>query len=649
MIVPSKLARVCGPVQIFDLCTRLVVGVAGRVARWLGPCGVFAMNSLVVGGRRVNAEWFSVRSGVISAIVCASGGMALGGGGNDGAMRFVDATESSGLVFTQRHGPSPRYSAFLGGGSVADFNNDGFNDLYALGNGGTPDCLFINNGDGTFTDQARDWGMNDVQYAYGSSSVDFNNDGYLDLFVTSYGSVLGGPSRTGELKLLMNNGPDAKGNWSFTNVALEGGVNMLDDEIVDGTGTAWGDIDLDGDLDLFVGAYYARRQLSKLFRNDGPDEGGVWRFTDITVESGVVSQDWSVFVPGFMDVNNDRYPELIAISDHGSSLLFLNNQDGTFTDRTDLAPRISGLNGMGLDFGDVNRDGLVDFYATNIHWNGTQIGNQLLVQQPDGSFEDTSLSSDCYAGYWGWGCVMADLDHDGDTDIVETNGMGTGVVSSPAVLFENNGDGSSFEQVAEQSGLVHTLLGRGLVKFDADNDGDLDIAIYASGQDLSFYRNEIISEGSSPKEPTHWVRVLLDTRDDDRLAPQGIGAVVTVRAGGEDWVMPMHSGSSHCSSSPVEVHAGIGANTTIDVLRVAWADGSFTTMTDVDADQILTIAAPRLRADLDGSGVVDFMDIESLVSRFIGGDLSVDYNGDWRLNLQDVFAFLSEFNNEFGG
>ncbi|MCA9303152.1 MAG: CRTAC1 family protein [Phycisphaerales bacterium] len=563
-------------------------------------------------------------------------------------MQFVDASEESGLIYSQVHGPSPKYPNMLGGGTVGDFNNDGYMDVFALGNGGVADGFFLNNGDGTFSDHAGSWGIAQFHYAFGASSADFNNDGFLDLFITSYGDIAGGGLRPGQLKLYRNNGPDENGQWSFTDVAVDAGVNFVHPSTTDGTGSAWGDIDLDGDLDLFVGGYNANRQVNRLYRNDGPDSGGVWRFTDITLDAGLVHEHWSVFVPGIQDLNGDGYPELLAISDHGSSVLWMNNGDNTFTNRNDLARPIEMLNGMGLDFGDINRDGLLDFYATSIVFNATELGNQLLIQQPDGRFLDVAHEVGVWAGYWGWGAVMADLDHDRDLDIVEANGFENGDLSSPAVLFENNGDASGFVEVAEECGLVHRLQGRGVVKFDSDNDGDLDIVIFTKNGPLKYYRNDLLTLSVPMLADRHWVRVVLDTRASDRLAPQGVGSTVFVRAGGEEYMLPVHSGSNHCSSSPIEVHAGLGGSAGIDAVRVAWADGSFTTMTDLDADQILRISAPAFPADIDGSGLVDMNDVGEYVSRFIQGDLSADTTGDWMLDIFDVFVFIGDYRDATG-
>ena len=141
-----------------------------------------------------------------------------------------------------------------GGGVVGDFNNDGYHDIFMLTGGGAPDQFYINNTDGTFTEQATQWGVDRAQHSFGASAADFNNDGYLDIFITSYGDGSFVPA-AGEMTLYKNNGPDTDGNWSFDDVAIEANVNRLFGTTHDGLGSGWCDFDLDGDLDLMVCGY----------------------------------------------------------------------------------------------------------------------------------------------------------------------------------------------------------------------------------------------------------------------------------------------------------------------------------------------------------------------------------------------------------
>jgi enediyne biosynthesis protein E4 len=558
------------------------------------------------------------------------------------SISFTEVSEQAGLADALRLiAPSGRYGIMSGGGVAGDFNNDGYHDLFMLSGGGFADYLYINNQDGTFSDQASNWDIGLFQHSFGASAADFNNDGFLDIFVTSFGDA-STSAAAGELKLYQNNGPDENGQWSFTNVAQEVGVNRLFESVRDGLGSAWGDYDLDGDLDLFVCGYNELRVCNRIFRNDGQDEQGQWSFTDSTEQSGIAQTGIRGFLPQLVDMNNDRYPDLILIADSGTSKYFVNNQDGTFTDRTDEARGIETTNGMGVDVGDINNDGLLDMYVTSITYQNLQgPGNVLLIQNPDQSFNNTAHDNGTYNGYWGWGTLIADLDHDGDRDIVETNGYVGTFAGNPSVIFENLDNGDSFNEVAQESGFFHNGQGRGMVRLDIENDGDLDIAIFENNGKLRLYQNNLVE--NSTDETSNWVRVTLDTSSRDSIAPDGIGAMINVITGNETQLLPMHCGSNHCSASPIEAHAGLGDSSTIDAVQVKWPDGSFTTITDVEPNQAITISASSHPADYNDDSTVNFNDIIAFLEPLKSRSLASDHNGDQRVNFFDVYAFLNDY------
>lgn len=560
------------------------------------------------------------------------------------AMSFVEVTEQAGLGGALRSvAPGGPYGVMHGGGVAGDFNNDGYHDLFILAGGGLPDYLYINNGDGTFSEQGAGWGVDREHYSYGASAADFNNDGYLDIFVTSFGLVSDG-SQAGKLLLYMNNGPDGDGNWSFSDVAVDAGVNRLLGNTRDGTSPGWGDFDLDGDLDLFICGYNEARVCNRVFRNDGIGPDGITVFTDATAEAGIEITGIRGFIPHLVDMNDDLYPDLILIADSGTSRFMLNDGQGGFVDATGDANGIHTANGMGIDVADVNNDGLLDMYVTSITFPNTDgPGNVLLVQQPDGTYENTARASGTYSGYWGWGTLMNDFDHDRDIDIAETNGY-VNFTSDPAVLFENLGDGTEFHEVALDAGFTHTGQGRGMVRLDYDNDGDLDIGIFENNGQFRLYENRIVVDGQTPADRA-WLRVLLDTGARDTLAPGGVGAMVYLHTMGQRMVLPVHAGTSYASSSPIEAHAGLGDAASVEVVQVRWADGSFTTLTDVAANQILTISAPATPVDYEPDGITDIADVFAFLDRFNNADLSGDHNGDLRLDFFDVNAFLSDYMN----
>lgn len=558
-------------------------------------------------------------------------------------LSFIESTTSAGLDGAIRSvAAGSRYSAMHGGGVVGDFNNDGYHDIYVLAGGGTSDYLYINNTDGTFSEQAADWGIAFAQHTFGASAADFNNDGYLDIFVTSYGDAAFAPA-AGKMLLLKNNGPDQDGNWSFSDVAVECGVNRLFGPTRDGLGSGWSDYDLDGDLDLMVSGYNELRACNRLFRNDGPDQDGQYVFTDVTADAGLERTGVPGFTPQFVDMDGDRYPELILIADTGTSRYYHNDGDGTFTDMTETVRGINTANAMGIDIGDINDDGLLDMYISSITYTTTGgPGNVLLIQNPDGSYDNTARDNGTYNGHWGWGVLMQDFDHDRDLDLAETNGFLGAYGSDPAVLFENLGDGNTFTEVAQQAGFMHNGQGRGMCRIDIENDGDLDIVIFENVGQLRLYENLLIDGDQTPPD-RNWVRINLDTRARDTLAPQGLGAMVRVITDEQTRMLPIHCGTNHACSSPIETHAGLDSTATINAIQVEWSDGSFTTLGNVEANQILTISAPATPADYQPDGVTDINDVFAFLSLFNANDLAADHNGDLRINFFDVAGFIRDY------
>ncbi len=560
-------------------------------------------------------------------------------------LSFTEVTDELGLSFTHTRGP--RYGFMGAGGVAADFNNDGFVDLFVLGGGDVPDALFINNGPDasgnfSFTDQAAAWDVDFNQYSFGASAGDFNNDGYIDIYVTSYGPA-DGQGNPGMNKLLMNLGPGAGGQWTFVDQAALCGVNVLEADLTDGTGSTWGDYDLDGDLDLFVCAYDRSAMGNRLFRNDGPGQSGSIDFTDVTAEAGLLRTEMQGFVPGFVDMNGDMYPELLLVADAGTSAYFINNGDGTFTDAIETVEGLAAANGMGLAVGDINQDGMLDWYVSGSYFdflNGP--GNVLMVQEPDGSFFNASPGTPIHDGGWGWGVLMVDFNHDGLLDMAETNGFGTGYTNEQSYLYINHGD-LNFTEEAIELGFIHYGQGRGLIDFDFDNDGDRDLIILSTGEPMAVFENHLLEPGQAVPAGVNWLDLRFDTSLRDSLAAMGIGSHVTVLSNGQERVYSVDSRANHATQSELGVHMGLGDAVVVDAIRIQWPDGSFMTLTNVPANQKLTVVAPFHPADLDGSGVVDIADVMAFIGGYSSGDLSSDHNGDGVLDVFDMLAYLGDF------
>lgn len=504
---------------------------------------------------------------LIAAVAVALAAAVLGGAGA-ATIQFSDQTVASGLV----HSPSMFFDMNAGGmfagGAVADFDRDGWYDLFLIGGGFTADALFLNNGDGTFADHAASWGVDAMHRGQGATAGDFNGDGWPDLYVTSAG-VVTGPNAPGAHRLYRNNG-----DGSFTDIAVSAGVSLGSPTYFNGTGSAFGDYDLDGDLDLFVCTWDGMNG-NKLFRNNGDET-----FTDVTAAAGI-AQTFFGYSPRFIDMNGDRWPELLVAADFGTSRYFVNDGDGTFTDGTNAAGVGLDENGMGTTVGDFNRDGLPDWFVTSIYESGAKLGNFLYVNQGGDTFVDLPESAGAKHGGWGWGAEAMDFDHDGFLDIVETNGWNNQYENLPAYFYRNNGN-MTFTEVQAGSGFDHTGQGRSVLTLDYDRDGDMDVVLTAFNEPVTLFRNDL--SGAD----INWIQVALDTSGDPTKSPDGYGAKVTATSNSGTQYSWINGGASYLGRSQPVAHFGLATDTTVDV-TVEWPDGTTTTVMGLAANQRTTL------------------------------------------------------------
>ena len=505
-------------------------------------------------------------------------------------LSFTDVSGSSGAGFDHNTGGMSNWD-YMGGGVVADFNGDGFQDIFAMTGGanGVRDKLYINQQDGTFSDEASAWDLDAIHKGRGASVADYDNDGDLDLYVTSAGPAGGGSGISGQHKLYRNDG------GFFTDVGGVAGVNFTTTNgggvDGDGNGSCWGDPDRDGDLDLFVAGFKNTNQGNRLFRNDGDGT-----FTDITVAIdlwGTTPISLKSFTPRFADMDGDGWPDLLIASDFGTNRYLKNDGDGTFTDVTNAGGLGAAENGMGGYVADWNNDGLRDWYVTSIwlpsfNWTGNKmhynLGNHL--------YAEVSQSVDVHLGGYGWGTVGMDFNHDTRLDIVETNGDSGSFgqfAGEQSYLWLQNPDGT-FTEAALATGLAHFGRGRGLANLDIENDGDQDLIIFANDEPVTVWRNDLIVGTAGPSD--NWLRVFLDTSADDALPPNGYHSEVWATVGANSWMRPIDGGDNFLSMGELSAHFGLGPFTTVDELKVKWINGTETVLTNVAANQTLTIAAP---------------------------------------------------------
>ena len=527
-----------------------------------------------------------------------------------------------GVHATVFQGPDVEFMG--GGGAVGDFDNDGDQDLFVIGGSAGVDRLYINDGTGQFTEQGAAWGVARTHQGTGAAVGDYDNDGHLDLYVTSLGGS--GTRAPGWNVLYRNNG-----NGTFTDVTSIAGVSIGDAFQGDTFSGAFGDYDLDGDLDLAVAGWLGG---SRLFRNEGDG-------TFVNVTSMALDVDMSVnrgFSPRFVDMDGDRYPELLWVADFFTSHYFVNNTNGTFTSMTPGNGTGLDSNGMGNTFGDFNDDGVFDWYVSSRinHAQTDGSGNMMYMGGATPHvFTDESVARGSNFGYWGWGVIAIDINHDGYLDVYETNGFDGSFASDPAILYLNDGTGH-FTDDAPNCGMDVQSAGRGLLNADFDNDGDQDVVMFNNRQSMVYYQNEIQSAADA-----NAITLFLNTDAIASLAPDGFGTRVELTSAGGSQVRYLDGGSNYLSQSELSVHFGIGSDEAAD-LTIRWANGDVTDLVGVTPGRY-TIRALACAADLNGDGMLNFFDVSSFLTLYQDQHPQGDLNGDGSFNFFDVSAFLSAY------
>ena len=518
--------------------------------------------------------------------------------------QFVDITDDTGLLFRVRFperqtGEHPEIADIAGGVGAGDYDNDGDVDLFIVTGGVGSNLLYRNTGNNTFENVAVSAGLaftksSSENYRHsGPTFADMDGDGDLDLFL---GGLQGDPSM-----IFANNG-----DGTFTDVTGGSGINTLAAE--QNISAAFGDYDLDGDLDLFVSHWATQRNFNTpgdtehLWRNDS-DASGI-RFTSVSVSSGISSTILSLndtladsrsadftFSPTFARINDDLYPDILSVADFNFSQVFTNNQDGTFTNTTDFDVIID-ANGMGSAVGDYDNDGDLDWFVSSIyapdHRIPREVGNRL-YRNDDGVFVDATDDAGVIDGGWGWGACFVDLENDGDLDIYHTNGWqgldyAGDLTMDASRAFISNGSGQ-FEERAADLGLADTEDGRGVVCADFDNDGDVDIFLWHHNENNSgtLYRND--GDGNN------YLSVKLNG-----LPPntEAAGARIKATVNGVTQMREIVIGSNFISQNPTRQIFGLGTASQVDELVIEWPDGQETNMGVQQAGQLLEVDHPNL-------------------------------------------------------
>ncbi|MCI0333029.1 MAG: CRTAC1 family protein [Planctomycetes bacterium] len=517
-----------------------------------------------------------------------------------------------------------------GGAAAGDFNNDGWVDLFVTRLNNRPLLYRNNGGDGTFTDVAFAAGFTVALPANGPAWGDIDNDGDKDLYVTSSGGT--------RFYMYVNDG-----NGNFTEQAVQRGADVSDVGGVSnvfryGQSVTFGDYDGDGYLDIHTNDWGNDISVStsRLLHNLGAANPGY--FEDVTAAAGLDVYRASPFYPGatsayrhsstFTDIDRDGHPDLVIASDFKTSQLFWNNGDGTFTDGTITAGVGSDEDGMGSTIGDFDGDGRLDWFITALvdipGQTEDHSGNRLYRNNGDRTFADQTDLGGVRDSGWSWGTTFLDHDNDRDLDLFVTNGWNPGLpFPDQSHIYQN--DNGVFTDISAAAGVTDTGQGRGLLSLDYDNDGDLDVFIVNHGAKPILYRND----GGNAND---WLKIKVEGTASNR---DGIGAFITVdpdaNVVGDEIVREINAGSNFLSQNELTAHFGLGPNSgTIDLISVVWPSGAAQVLSNVSANQVLSLVENVMSGDYNGDGKVDAADYVVWRKTGINGQQGYD---NWRANF----------------
>ena len=529
---------------------------------------------------------------------------------------------------------APHVSAMGAAVSIADFDGDGWPDIYATSSRfGTPNALYKNLGDGRFEDCARAAHVADVNVegegvSMGSVWGDYDRDGHEDLFLYKWGYQ----------QLLRN-----RGDGTFEDVSAASGVRRW----MNSNAAVWLDYDRDGKLDLYIAGYFSEQhdmwhlkttrimQESFEFANNGGHNvllhnTGGGRFEDVTAQTGTDSTRWTLAVAS-VDMNGDGWPDLYLANDYGPEELFLNVGGTRFEKQSGVGLEESSKSGMCVALGDFENDGRFGVYVTNISkerflFQGNNLRINRLADPAVGQLLNVadmsnSSSRDVVDCGWAWGAQFGDLDNDGRLDLFVANGFvsasktrdywygmskvagGASQVFVDATQWEPMGDASlsgyeqsrvllggargRFRDVATAVGVTDLDDGRAVAFADLFNDGALDVVVANQKGPLLLYKNRV-------DRSRHWVEFQLRGANGNTSA---IGAELTLHFGGVgqvqvEQVQAVQGGSGFCSQNDRRLHFGLGAAQAIDRAVIRWPSGKEQTLEHPAVDRLHVALEP---------------------------------------------------------
>ncbi len=547
-----------------------------------------------------------------AAVLC---GLLLAQSVSVSPIRFEDIAERAGVHFVVENSPTPEKhqpETMPAGVALFDYDGDGLLDIYLVNGAEMPSLvktgpkyynrLFHNNGNGTFTDVTEHAGVAGAGYGMGAAVGDYDNDGRPDLYVAN----------VNRNQLFHNNG-----DGTFTDVTAKAGLSGAthNGHKMWSIAAGWFDYNRDGLLDLFVVNYvdwdphyepacmglngrgYCHPNsfpplTNSLYRNNGDGT-----FTDVSAETGISKVEGRGMGVAFADYDNDGWPDVFVANDNSPNLLFHNIGGKRFEEvglQAGVAYNEDGdvLAGMGVDFRDVNNDGLPDLWHTAIEnetfplYLNTGKGNFVNAGAPSGVANLTRLMS-------GWSNGIVDLDNDGWKDLVVARSNVMDNIeqisrhfryAEPNSVFRNLGNGQ-FADVSATAGadFIHPAPHRGLAYGDLDNDGRVDLVITALGAPVNVLRN------ISPAH-NHWILFKLVGTKTNRM---GIGAQIRITTDdGRKLYNEATTSTGYAASSDPRVHFGLGDSRLIREVEIRWPSGTRQLLHDISADRIMVVTEP---------------------------------------------------------
>jgi enediyne biosynthesis protein E4 len=542
-----------------------------------------------------------------------------------------------------------------GGVGIADFNKDGLPDIYFTGNM-VSNKLYLNKGNWKFEDVTEVSKASGAgKWCSGIAIVDINKDNLPDIYIAA---TLSNDAAKRANLLYINSGNDKKGIPIFKEMATEYGIA----DTTHSTNAAFFDYDLDGDLDVYVlvdeidAARFPNKYhykitdgtapgTDRLYRNDWNDSLNHPVFTDVSKQAGIQIEGFGLGVH-ISDINRDGWPDIFVTNDYISNdLLYINNKNGTFTNKASDYFKHTSFSAMGNDIADMNNDGLQDVIAVDMlpednfrkkmmlnpnnyssylntkefNYDYQYVRNtlQLNMGNMPGAdsvkhpvFADIAYYAGVAATDWSWTPLVADFDNDGFRDIIITNGFPRDVTDHdfiayrtntknyapkkmlldeiPAVklknyAFHNNGD-LTFSNSTADWGITEPTFSNGAAYADLDNDGDLDYVINNINDSASVFRNNLHEQKS---KKSNYMRLLLKGDADNAAA---LGSFIEIKYGNnKQQVHEQTPYRGYLSTMEPYVHFGLGEDTLVKEIKITWPDGKEQMLRNIKVNQVLNV------------------------------------------------------------